>query len=623
MKHNHYHLKGQQLKTTTNQKIIMNKKISSLSQASSSGAQKIASVVTSAVVGATMTSQEPEVGGVKFKKLKIKTQKMKSSSADMTSKDHHGHDSSSLMSSVMITADSSVGGHSALTAEFTAKDHLLAGILYAVKVSTMTQQDPLPPFLLSDHFKSSVKYSVKASSNPSVFAPNLSYPLSLAAINSLSAEEEQVEQQPIMKNSSSDDVIISLPLSLPNAVKVKEYAPLVFATLRDKVYSFATKTLFLPSLFDPNHGPPFPAKNRSGNRLLYVSGDRQVIIKAIEGQDVESLLSLLKTLHPYLVSNRRSQSLLPQYLSCYRLMLPTSSAVAAKAVTSSEGHVIYVLLQRNPLSGEESFFPIHDVFCITADSVKKVDLTPKSSSSSDDDQRPKKDNNKRSLQENDLQIILKKSDGERLLSSLEADLKFLSGHLLVGYSLLVGVHSIDLWEKELTADQEEEHVLASNLEAFSLKEDATKKGNPSRKESLSLVIDSSRHPFALPSPFVGVDSRASSRPSLYSAEDTESSVDQDQSTATTFGANNGRFVYFIGFDDLLPLSASFSSKELNLSKKSASKKKAEESTTETTEEVNTMKKSEEMGKKEAAREYSKNVLLQLKKRLLLVNDTSS
>ena len=105
-------------------------------------------------------------------------------------------------------------------------------------------------------------------------------------------------------------------------------------------------------------------------------------------------------------------------------------------------------------------------------------------------------------------------------------------------------------------------------------------------------------------------------------------------------STEGRFVYFIGFDDLIPLSASFSSKELNIEKVLSEKKKDKKSESgegkkdkkdesghkslvseghQDKENVDTKKDDQEMGKKEAAREYSKHMMAQVKKRIKVIN----
>ena len=152
--------------------------------------------------------------------------------------------------------------------------------------------------------------------------------------------------------------------------------------------------------------------------------DNLLHIKGIDGQEVEQLLSLLRSLHPYLVQRKSNvskvvrdvtgnqpsvpgnqpsvpgnqssvpasqaivNSLLPQYMAVFRLSYPShihslssvvssvSSAASSaskgiKGSTSSESHT-YLLILRNPLSSEKTFFPIHHTYHLTADGIKHV-----------------------------------------------------------------------------------------------------------------------------------------------------------------------------------------------------------------------------------------------------------
>lgn len=420
---------------------------------------------------------------------------------------------------------------------------------------------------------------------------------------------------------------------------------------------------------------------------------------------MEQLLSLLRSLHPYLVQRKSNitkvtrdvtggpgpscqsivNSLLPQYMAIYRLSYPqhihslssvvssvssaaSSASKGIKGSTSSESHT-YLLILRNPLSSERTFFPIHHTYHLTADGIKHVYGSRTGTSG--------QQATGQSTENNDFTLILKKEDADKLLSNLESDLKFLAAHLLVNYTLLIGVHSIDLWEQQLQEEAEDDEELfveededdqgslvqtitqqlkglksgeqvspepgkKSDTSDSGRKEFVTKRLSNARKESLSLVIDPVRHPFAIPSPFVSVDSRTSSRPSLYSSEG------QSSDQVSTMDSTEGRFVYFIGFDDLIPLSASFSSKELNiekvLSEKKKDKKEAEGKKDkkddgsghkamahsdggggggghQDKENVGDMAKKDdqEMGKKEAAREYSKHMMAQVRKRLKVIH----
>ena len=678
--------------------------------------KKLSSIVSS-------TKSGPESGlseGVKFKKLKIKQQKLKDKSSSLSSA-VIGSSSSSLL----VLTDSGP--------EFSSKDHLLSSLLYSLNQSILTIQSPLPPFLIPDHFKSFLKFSLKSSSSHNL-TTQFPFPFSTRALSLIEAETLGTTA-PLLGVNEADN-LTAIPMPLPSWIKIKEYAPIVFASLRDKVYSFPTKTVFKESLLNPWKGPPSKVRDAEQPRTIYVTSDCQLLIKTIDGSDLDGFLSLLKSLHPYLVQRKPGavtsqpanasgiavagsppptpaclvNSLLPQYMAVYRLSYAGShsySSMIASTVTSGTSGLIgsatkvsssdshfYLVVMRNPLSSDESFFPIHYFYNVTADGVKRNYASTTSSCkegkkhSQVNTSFPSGDSN------SDFTLTLKKDDAERLLSNLEADLKFLCSHLLVGYSLSVGIHSIDLWERELAEDEDEDDddaeeedessLVASitqqfqglraastpgaNISSTSGTSAATSPPNQSsfsgigllsdtgavrkslrckkRKESLSLVIDSLRHPFALPSPFVGVDSRASSRPSLHSEQS-----ECDSGLVGDASRSNGRFVYWVGFSDLLPLSASFSSKEIRefrerekgekMSKKDKEKASKLNDTDKdnnlhqddslpydsgasgTGEGVsNTSKPSkeakEEMGKKEAAREYSKNLLNQMRRRIRIV-----
>lgn len=685
--------------------------------------KKLSSIVSS-------TKSGPESGvseGVKFKKLKIKQQKLKDKSTSLSSA-VIGSSSSSLL----VLTDSGP--------EFSSKDHLLSSLLYSLNQSILTIQSPLPPFLIPDHFKSFLKFSLKSSSSHNL-TTQFPFPFSTRALSLIEAETLGTTSVPLISGNVNDvvDNLTAIPMPLPSWIKIKEYAPIVFASLRDKVYSFPTKTVFKESLLNPLKGPPSKVRDAESPRTMYVTSDCQLLIKTIDGSDLDGFLSLLKSLHPYLVQRKPGalqqqqqsntagialagsppptpaclvNSLLPQYMAVYRLSYAGSHSFSsmiastvtsgtsgligsASKVSSSDSHFYFVVM-RNPLSSDESFFPIHYFYNVTADGVKRkytqfTGGTGAPMSTGRDEKKHSSVNTSISGDCNsDFTLTLKKDDAERLLSNLEADLKFLCSHLLVGYSLSIGIHSIDLWERELAEDEddddddgeeeEESSLVASITQQFqglrttagsasgvttsppqaTFTGMATVSSNAAsavrkslrckkRKESLSLVIDPLRHPFALPSPFVGVDSRASSRPSLHSEQS-----ECDSGLVGDASRSNGRFVYWVGFCDLLPLSASFSSKEIRefrervndkVSKKD--KEKASKATANDTDKdnnlhgddslpydsgasgtgetgtvTNTGKPSkeakEEMGKKEAAREYSKNLLNQMRRRIRIV-----
>ena len=634
---------------------------------------------------------------VKFKKLKIKQQKMKvlrsgsgaqgkPSSPPCAAAAAAAAPAPSLLSSLSLTPDGS-------GVEFAHQpDLLLASLLWAIDTSVRSTQTPLPPFLVPDHFKSSSKLSLKGSTS-GAFLPCFLFPVARdtlihaltpsaageRALASVAAAVAAIPVVPVLLPPAPATTVappaaaaggvascVQVPLPLPSWIKVKEYAPLLFACLRDKVYPFSSRRHLVSSLLDATRGPPSRApfvETRlakqevevsssilsGGKHVMYASADEQVHVKAIEGSDVEGLLSLLKSLHPYLVQRKGSKatvdSLLPHYLAVFRLLHahqqharpvpPTGAGGAGGALAAGEAggggasattatgaaslppssvadvaeSATYLLLVRNPIACTDSFFPIHDSFTLAADGVVGR-------------------RSRRATPDKDFVLVLKKEDADRLLANLESDLRFLSAHLLTGYTLSVGIHSIDEWERELQVDPEEG--------AEESDDQVAQEQQQQQLQHQSLVIDPLLHPFAVPSPFVGVESRASSRPSLAGSCDTADSGLPPTTTCATAHSQSqsqqqqqasGRFVYFVGVNDLLPLSASFSSKELDLEKKKQhrndkkSKRKGAAGGEEGLE-AGAPLAPDDMGKKESAREYARQLAQQVKRRIRLLSSSS-
>lgn len=697
---------------------------------------------------------------------------------------------------------STASGSAAVTAaadsntriEFGDKDLLLSSLLWAIQQSIGTTQTPLPPFLVPDHFKSCVKYSIKGSSSSS-FLPSMLFPIADETLVSILSDQVPCNVSPIVsgiatfpvavpasqrrctsesspppvmidsKTTTSEVTVkscVPVPMSLPSWIKVKEYAPIVFACLRDKVFPFPSRKFFSSSLIDVIGGPPGHASflhccmtssslsqrdnyNSNSNNVIYTTADQQILIKSIEGNDVEGLLSLMKSLHPYLVQRKSSGSLLPQYLAVFRIshhahsvssaaaaaahhrhvhaaaaagihaaaagghtmddtimsgtpaaMTGTTTTSAVSSVTTGIGSLLaqtgasvlasasgggvsgkgsssesssYLLLMRNPISCNSAFFPIHDLFILSADGIiaHRVRTSSRTSSSSATTRKER---------DRDFVLNLKKADADRMISNLESDLKFLSTHLLTGYTISVGIHSIDEWEQELMEEQDDNtegedeegeegsdqdtgdqgNSISDQLAGLAVtrsdsksdkKDERRRRRSSSRgrrgvqetlnttatdqQEEESVVIDPIRHPFAVPSPCVGVESRASSRPSLHSSDTQDSGLAHGGvtvSNSTGLGGGGGRFVYFVGVNDLLPLSASFSSKEQDLEKKHNKKahKQQQELKSSSAEGGGDVKGGSDekdkqaAGKKESAREYSRNLMQQFNRRITTVSE---
>lgn len=112
---------------------------------------------------------------------------------------------------------------------------------------------------------------------------------------------------------------------MPSHFKFKEYCPLVFRNLRER---FSIDDIdYLKSLTKFQ-----PIAVEGGLTKFYSSYDKQLLLKTLTSDQVESMHHLLKEYHPYIVE-RFGKTLLPQYLGMYRLTV--------------EGQVTYIVIMRN------------------------------------------------------------------------------------------------------------------------------------------------------------------------------------------------------------------------------------------------------------------------------------
>lgn len=249
----------------------MNKKFSSLVASTVHHHQDVEGGSGSEMMGGMSTPGMEGGQVVKFKKLKIKQQKMKKGSGSGSSGDHKAGLTSLLFpssSSATVIQSSPSHGHQVNPLESLRKDMLLSSLLYSLNQSILTIPSPLPPFLLPDHFKSFLKFSLKSSSQSLIPSFQLlSSASSQLALASSPSQDLNLSPPPTAPGAfdlsvapSSNDDMVTINLNLPTSFKIKEYAPIVFASLRDKVFSFGTKTLYKSSLFHPVKGPPVKSK---------------------------------------------------------------------------------------------------------------------------------------------------------------------------------------------------------------------------------------------------------------------------------------------------------------------------------------------------------------------------
>lgn len=215
--------------------------------------------------------------------------------------------------------------------------------------------------------------------------------------------------------------------NMPSHFKFKEYCPSVFRNLRerfnidDEVYLNAM-TKACPMDAD--------SPGRSGARFI-MSYDKQFVIKTIMSEEVAEMHRILKEYHQHIVE-RHANTLLPQYLGMYRLTVNDQET--------------YCLVMRN-------------VFSPRLNVHKKYDLK----GSTVDRQASDKEKAKElpTYKDNDfindgIHIHVGAEAKDRLIETLQADTDFLAKLNLMDYSLLVGLHDLDLAELELNDSYEEE-----------------------------------------------------------------------------------------------------------------------------------------------------------------------
>lgn len=220
--------------------------------------------------------------------------------------------------------------------------------------------------------------------------------------------------------------------SMPSHFKVKEYCPLVFKNLRDR---FGIEDAqFMASLTKQIMAVDSPGK--SGARL-FLSRDKRYFIKTLVSEEVEMMHHVLKQYHQYIVECH-AQTLLPQYLSMYRLTVNDVET--------------YMVVMRNVFSPR---LTIH----------KKYDLK----GSTVDRQASEKERAKElpTFKDNDFVndgavINIGAEEKEKIMSILQKDVEFLSGLHLMDYSLIVGIHDGTVEDKlhrnnfPVPADEEED-----------------------------------------------------------------------------------------------------------------------------------------------------------------------
>eukprot|EP00048_Salpingoeca_helianthica_P015275 m.225928 g.225928 ORF g.225928 m.225928 type:complete len:352 (+) comp16830_c0_seq1:227-1282(+) len=228
---------------------------------------------------------------------------------------------------------------------------------------------------------------------------------------------DHVEERPLLMGSDfKASSKISLQNShfnnhiLPSRFKIKEYCPLVFRDLRDRLHE--TPDDYLCSIIE---GPLVPrvSPGRS-SATLYLTEDRRLLIKTLSSDEVGGFHTILPQYHAYVVEHH-GETFLPHYLGMYRITV--------------EDKETYFLVMRNILAGSWVPTRIYDLKGSTVDrSASDKELAK--------DMPILKDNDFKERGE----LLRLGAQRGPVLDRLRRDVEFLEGLKVMDYSLLVGIH---------------------------------------------------------------------------------------------------------------------------------------------------------------------------------------
>lgn len=206
--------------------------------------------------------------------------------------------------------------------------------------------------------------------------------------------------------------------NMPGHFKVKEYMPLVFRNLRER-FRIDEKLYAACFLIQPRLSN---AQGNSGAKFL-LTYDRKFYIKTIQREEVEMMHHIMPSYHQYVVE-RKSDTLLPQYLGMYR--------------TALENKEYYYLVVRNVFSDRKKIHKKYDL------KGSRIDREAKDSEK-DKESVTFKDND---FTKENVKIYVGSDIKKTFLERLQNDVKFLSGLNIMDYSLLVGIHDTEHVDSE-------------------------------------------------------------------------------------------------------------------------------------------------------------------------------
>lgn len=204
--------------------------------------------------------------------------------------------------------------------------------------------------------------------------------------------------------------------NFPSHFKFKEYCPLVFRQLRERF-----------GIDDNLYGAAFqsspmviPSPGRSGAKF-FISKNKKFYVKTIESEDIERLHNILPKYYHYIVE-KHAKTLLPQYLGVYRITVDNKET--------------YLLVMKSVFSTK---FKIHKKYDLKGSTVDR-----QASSKEKTKENPTfKDND---FTKDNAKLRIGDEVKKDLLQRVRDDVEFLTSLNIMDYSLLVGIHDLDLAE---------------------------------------------------------------------------------------------------------------------------------------------------------------------------------
>jgi 1-phosphatidylinositol-5-phosphate 4-kinase len=205
---------------------------------------------------------------------------------------------------------------------------------------------------------------------------------------------------------------------MPSHFKIKDYCPNVFRNIREQFGVDQSEYLSSLTMQEPELKP----NESSNSSRLFISHDKQFVIKVIDSEAIAEIHSILPKYHEYVVE-QHGKTLLPQYLGLYRITVDVGET--------------YMLVMRNIFGGK---YNIHKKYDLKGSTVQR-----QASEKEKSKQLPTlKDND--FLEEN-YKLMLPADAKAQLMKLLKADTEFLTKMHLMDYSLLLGVHDIELEQR--------------------------------------------------------------------------------------------------------------------------------------------------------------------------------